>query len=194
MIGNKILELRKFKNWSQEQLAEKMDVTRQTISKWELGETAPDLEQSKKLSKIFEISLDDLTNNEIKNIIMKKVDTTNKIVRTILNVLKIVCLLVITIIIVLVGQLYFKEYFTARPVSQGVGIICKRNGIEYKYETTSKGETPNIIENFYTNDKEVEQALNIDVSKYNDMNVLIEDVRNYVESIGGNCDLNESSE
>ena len=194
MIGNKILELRKLKNLSQEQLAEKMNVTRQTISKWELGETAPDLEQSKKLSKIFDISLDDLTNNEIKNIIMKKVDTTNKIVRTILNVLKIVCLLVITIIIVLVGQLYFKEYFTARPVSQGVGIICTRNGIEYKYETTSKGETPNIIENFYTNDKEVEQALNIDVSKYNDMNVLIEDVRIYVESIGGNCDLNESSE
>ena len=50
---------------------------------------------------------------------MRKVDTTNKIVKTILNILKIVCLLVITIIIVLISQLYFKEYFTARPVSQG---------------------------------------------------------------------------
>lgn len=36
-LGNKILELRKQKNLSQEQLAEKLNVTRQTISKWELG-------------------------------------------------------------------------------------------------------------------------------------------------------------
>ena len=51
-IGNKILELRKQNNLSQEQLAEKMGVARQTISKWELSETSPDLEQSKQLSKI----------------------------------------------------------------------------------------------------------------------------------------------
>lgn len=42
-IGNKILDLRKEHNMSQEQLAERMGVARQTISKWELGETSPDL-------------------------------------------------------------------------------------------------------------------------------------------------------
>lgn len=191
IIGNKILELRKLNNLSQEQLAEKMNVTRQTISKWELGETSPDLEQSKKLSKIFNVSLDDLTNNEIKNAIIKKVDSTNKVVRKIFDILKILCIVVITVMIVLVGYLYFTEYFTARPVSQSVGIRCIRNGTEYKYEATSKGETPNIIENFYTNDKEVEKVLNIDITKYNDMGNLIEDVKSYVESIGGNCDLRE---
>lgn len=42
-IGNKILILRKQNNLSQEELAEKVGVSRQTISKWELGETSPDL-------------------------------------------------------------------------------------------------------------------------------------------------------
>lgn len=49
--GNKISELRKKNNLSQEELAEKIGVARQTISKWELGETSPDIKQSKELSK-----------------------------------------------------------------------------------------------------------------------------------------------
>ena len=52
-LGKKILELRKKENLSQEQLAEKMNVTRQTISKWELNETTPDIKQAKELSKLF---------------------------------------------------------------------------------------------------------------------------------------------
>ena len=75
-IGNRILELRKQNNLSQEQLAEKMGVARQTISKWELGETSPDLEQSKQLSKIFNFSLKNLTNNDIKNILISKTNRT----------------------------------------------------------------------------------------------------------------------
>lgn len=65
-LGNKILELRKKANLSQEQLAEKIKVTRQTISKWELGETTPDIKQAKELSKLFNISLDELTGNSKK--------------------------------------------------------------------------------------------------------------------------------
>ena len=52
-LGKKILELRKKENLSQEQLAEKMNVTRQTISKWELNETKPDIKQAKELSAIL---------------------------------------------------------------------------------------------------------------------------------------------
>ena len=42
-LGNKIMTLRKKNNMSQEELAEKVGVTRQTISKWELEETSPDI-------------------------------------------------------------------------------------------------------------------------------------------------------
>ena len=60
-IGQNIMNLRKSARLSQEQLAEKMGVTRQTISNWELDESSPDLKQGKELSKIFNVSLDDLT-------------------------------------------------------------------------------------------------------------------------------------
>ena len=59
-IGQNILNLRKGANLSQEQLAEEMGVTRQTISNWELDESSPDLKQGRELSKIFNVSLDDL--------------------------------------------------------------------------------------------------------------------------------------
>lgn len=50
---------------SQEGLAEKLNVTRQTVSNWELGQTTPDIQQAKNISKIFKISLDDLTDNKL---------------------------------------------------------------------------------------------------------------------------------
>lgn len=65
-IGKKITDLRKNNKLSQEDLAEKLGVTRQTISKWELGQTYPSINQAKELSKIFNISLDELVNNDIK--------------------------------------------------------------------------------------------------------------------------------
>ena len=59
-IGNKLNQLRKLSGMTQEQLAEKLNVSRQTISKWESGGTSPDLESIVKVSKIFHVSLDDL--------------------------------------------------------------------------------------------------------------------------------------
>lgn len=67
-LGENIHNLRKSKKLSQEELAEKVNVTRQTISNWELGETSPNPEQLKLLSKILDISIDDLVSNEIKKI------------------------------------------------------------------------------------------------------------------------------
>ena len=59
-IGNKINQLRKLSGMTQEQLAEKLNVSRQTISKWESDSTFPDLESIVKISRIFYVSLDDL--------------------------------------------------------------------------------------------------------------------------------------
>ena len=63
-LGKNILELRKAKGLSQEKLAEQVNVTRQTISNWELGETAPNPEQLLLLSKVLEKSVDELLGNE----------------------------------------------------------------------------------------------------------------------------------
>lgn len=59
----KLIKLRKQNALSQEELAEKLNVTRQTISKWELGQSKPDMDKLIELSKLFEMSLDELTND-----------------------------------------------------------------------------------------------------------------------------------
>lgn len=56
-LSNKILELRKKEKLSQEQLAEKLNVTRQTISNWKLNQTATDINQTKCITKIFNVSI-----------------------------------------------------------------------------------------------------------------------------------------
>lgn len=61
----KLIKLRKQKALSQEELAEKLNVTRQTISKWELGQSKPDMDKLIELSKLFEISLENLANDEL---------------------------------------------------------------------------------------------------------------------------------
>lgn len=57
-LSKKIYELRKAGNLSQEQLAEKVNVSRQSISKWESGETIPEIDRVIELSKIFNVSTD----------------------------------------------------------------------------------------------------------------------------------------
>ena len=63
-LGDNIQALRQRQGFSQEQLAEKLNVTRQTISKWELNQSAPDLNYLCQLSEIFGISLDALVKGE----------------------------------------------------------------------------------------------------------------------------------
>lgn len=62
-FSEKIMNLRKEKGWSQEEFAQKINVTRQTVSKWELDQTVPDMNKLIEISKLFEISLDELVNN-----------------------------------------------------------------------------------------------------------------------------------
>ena len=59
-VKNKILELRTKKGISQEELAEKVFVTRQAVSRWETGETVPNIETLKLLSKLFDVSINTL--------------------------------------------------------------------------------------------------------------------------------------
>ena len=101
-IGNKIMNLRKKNGLSQEELAEKVGVARQTISKWELGETSPDLRQSKELSKIFNVSLDELTDNDIRNVLVEKTSNTEKLAGLILKLIKFLIVFIIVLPILLI--------------------------------------------------------------------------------------------
>lgn len=181
--GNKILQLRKQNNLSQEQLAEKMNVARQTISKWELGETSPDLDQAKQLSQIFNVSLDEITNNNIKNVLIDKVNNTEKLSKTIINFLKIILLIIIIIVTIQLSTIFFKDYFSVKPVSGGVSTECIINEEKYIYEARYKYDEPNVISSFYTNDRN----LTIDYKEYDNIDFFIEDVIKDAQSRGGTC-------
>lgn len=58
-FNNKLYNLRKQKGFSQEELANRLNVSRQTVSKWELGDSTPDMEKLIAISDLFEVSLDE---------------------------------------------------------------------------------------------------------------------------------------
>lgn len=62
MFKDNLISLRKINNMSQEELADRLMVSRQTVSKYETGESLPDIEKCKALADIFGVTLDDLVN------------------------------------------------------------------------------------------------------------------------------------
>ena len=65
IFADKLILLRKKAGWSQEELADQMNVTRQSVSKWEGAQSVPDLEKMIRLSKLFGVSTDYLLKDEI---------------------------------------------------------------------------------------------------------------------------------
>ena len=67
MFKDNLVELRKIHDLSQEELADKIGVSRQTLSKYETGESLPDIEKCKLIADIFGVSIDDLLNYDPKS-------------------------------------------------------------------------------------------------------------------------------
>lgn len=84
-LGNNLYQARKKSGYSQEEVAAKLGVSRQTISKWETDETIPDIRQSKRMAVLYNMSLDELIEfdmdiKEIQEVIDKtSEETTQKI-------------------------------------------------------------------------------------------------------------------
>ena len=64
MFKDNLVQIRKLKGMTQEDIAEKVGVSRQAVAKWESGETSPDLEKSRLLAEVLGVSLDDLVSFE----------------------------------------------------------------------------------------------------------------------------------
>ena len=64
MFKDNLVQMRKLLQLTQEDIAEKLGVPRQSVAKWESGESIPDLDKCKQLADIFGVSLDDLANYE----------------------------------------------------------------------------------------------------------------------------------
>ena len=189
-IGKKIMNLRKKNGLSQEELAEKVDVARQTISKWELGETSPDIKQAKKLARIFKVSLDELTDNDIKDILVEKTSNTEKLAGIILKLMKFMIVFVIAVpILLIVLRIVFKniyEHNSGRLMN--VSISCTLHDEKYGYEFV-----------YYENTGQIKEAggdgylINItDADRYEDAYQALDKINAYVKNNGGTCERSEA--
>lgn len=74
-FNEKLIKLRKAAGLSQEELGNRLDVARQTVSKWELGETTPEMDKLVELSNLFNVSMDEMTKEtEIPEVIARELD------------------------------------------------------------------------------------------------------------------------
>lgn len=67
MLGENLVQLRKLRRMTQEDVAAQLGVTRQAVAKWEAGDSTPDLSMGRKLAELFGVSLDDLVRYEAEN-------------------------------------------------------------------------------------------------------------------------------
>ena len=118
-LGEQLVTLRKENKLSQEQLAEKIGVTRQTISNWELGETAPNPEQLKLLSQIFHVSIDKLLGNDHEAVLVEKISNTERLAGIIIKILKgIGILLILYLVLAIISFFLFNTISKSTSTSQ----------------------------------------------------------------------------
>ncbi len=161
MLGNKLVKLRKENKLSQDSLADKLGITRQTISNWELNITKPDIVQIKNISEIFNISIDELLDNNTKDIIEKKISNTEKLTNKTNKYIKITLITLITLyfiilIFLIIITIYFfnKKDFTN---DYQTSFRCNNNKIIYdvsidNYYNSENGNTSFDIVVFKCND------------------------------------------
>lgn len=184
-LGEKIFEFRKKKGLSQEKLAEKIDVTRQTISNWELGETQPNPEQLKLLSKELNVSVDELLDNDIKDVLIEKTNNTEKIAKSTFNVLKCFVIFIAIIFIGFIILCLINTIYKSRDKGnmRYESIACNLYGEEhsysiYFYELTGEPKESGGDSYFYDI---------LDLGKYNDAHQIFNIINDYVKKNGGTC-------
>lgn len=187
MLGEKIISERKKCKLSQEDLAEKLGITRQTISNWELNETSPDLKQASKLCDIFNISLDELTGKG--NVILTKLDKTEEQSKLIIKLVKTVGITLGTLIFILLCivsiYIYSTNYYTAEPTATGEGRFCYYNGKISNY-TVMKNNSDGSL-SYDIGDINIMNDLDLYNVKKGEPKEILEKIVKYIKDNGGTC-------
>lgn len=188
-LGEKIYELRKKSGLSQEQLGEKINVTRQTISNWELGETSPNPEQLKLISECLKVSIDELLDNDIKSVLVEKVSNTEKLAGLVLKVLKWLGIIFIVILIIdftsLILYLYVKNNKGGVDVNmtKEVELQCSVEDTDYVITVGSDGYF-----NCSNCSKELQKELNMNYIDFGDIEKTSNNIIEYFKDNNGSCE------
>ncbi len=175
-FNEKLIELRRKEGLSQEELGYKLNVTRQTVSKWELGQTTPEMDKLIELGKIFNVSVDNLINNseisknkttqiEDEPIINTENSKKEKNIKTI-----IIVIFVVIIISIIVRLTTILSIFNKTTSSQSNA----ENMFKNIFDTAL-----NIINKAADNMEQTDNEINIETNKdTNEMNNEINNVYN----------------
>ena len=193
-LGEKVLKLRKKINISQEQLGEQVGVTRQTISNWELGETSPNPEQLKLLSRVLNISIDELLENNIqyieKNKVNKEENKSSKILNISKKIVIVMGILLFLFLVAIVSILFFSNYFQTTATASVVETTCK-----YKNEVIKIGVWKDYQSgNLYLKTSNQEILNNFQVYNYDHEEKMLDDIRKFIKNNGGKCNIIDETE
>lgn len=186
-LGKKIAELRKKNNLSQEELDEKVCVARQTISKWEIGDTTPDINQVKIISKIFNISIDELVDNDINNLIVEKVSNTEKLAGITIKILKVFGIMLIVFITLIFLFVIIFMVDMPRNDYDIVGrtkVSCNLDNEKYVYEA-EYNKNYQVI----NSGGDAYIMNHTDIESYEDVNKIVAHIEDYFNDHGGKCTI-----
>lgn len=185
-LGDKLLKLRKEKGFSQEELGNRIGVTRQTISNWELGETNPNPEQLKLLSKEYKVSIDEILDNDVEEILFKKISNTERNTKLTLQIIKIFFIIFILLILILyVCKVIRSSKDTGREIEESIycSIYGEEHSLNIVYEELT-GQPIALGGDSYFIDV-------LDLNKYNDAHQIFNIINDYVKKNGGTCEMIE---
>ena len=163
-LNDKIFEYRKINNWSQEELADKLDVSRQTVSKWETGKAVPELDKLIALANLFNISVDalvkeeldinnqqnktdsDKTQNELWNKISKFLKSKEEFIKKLITAIIISLIIIVAYKVISNKMNLYKREKDIEKVMNAYKEIVNYEGSYLITEKYSKKENDKIIE------------------------------------------------
>lgn len=185
MLGENILKLRKRQGLSQEQLGELVNVTRQTISNWELNETTPNPGQLKLLSKALNVSIDELLDNDVKNVLVEKVSNTEKLAGMIIKILKVAGIVfIIYVVLIVIAIISFQFIGTSKASNiEQVEMECSINENDYIISIGSDGYF-----NCSNCPKQMQKEIKQSYIDFSDISKTSDNINNYFKSQNGFCE------
>ena len=170
-FGENLINLRKQKGWSQDDLANNLNLSRQAISKWENDTSKPDIDNIEKISKVFSVTIDDLLNNDVvkDKAVTLNVKKQEKKEKTI----TIVKCMIIAVIILYIINVIFK-FASLLIIVNGIQKYANlsnyhyvittydENGLAEKEECWFKDGVTKTINTVYKLDKKEENIIFID--------------------------------
>ena len=159
-------------------------MARQTISKWELDETTPDIKQAKELSKLFNVSLDELLENDVKDILVERVSNTEKLAGIIIKLLKAAGIIIIAMLVIDVIAFIVFTFVRKQPTNtpnKSITMNCVIEEKEYQISISDDKyfDCPNCNKQMTVYLKDITDWANLKNSEKN--------IRKYFSDNGGIC-------